>query len=420
MKKYNVLIFPAYTEIATEILDSLSDSKAFNTICFTSKDPLPSYHYLPLVDSPDFKAALLKAITSHSIDYIFPAHDLFIDFLAINYAEFSQLASLVINKPEIIELTRSKRATYKALKDYVIVPDVYDSLDDAKFPLFVKPDRGFGSNESYIVFSPNELSVNIFSKKNIISEYLPGTEFTIDCITNANGELLVFLIRKRDIISSGISKLTSIVIEDKNISKMANIINSRISLRGAWFFQVKLNSDGIPTLLEIGPRISGNMGLIRANGINAVLSSLYIIGQKKQITSTYFPYFKKVFRRLEYIYEQPDLPEHVYIDLDDTILIEYKVNPYAVAFLLRCNYLSIPVTLITRHKGNLEKHLKELYLSHYFKRTIQIKDPNINKSSFINIKNSIFIDDSHTERYEVHSKISIPVFDASILKYLLV
>ena len=420
MKKYNVLIFPAYTEIATEILEGLSDNKTFNPICFTSQDLFRSNHYLPFVNSPDFKTSLVEAISTYSIDFIFPAHDLFIDFLASNYFEFSKLTKLVMNKPDIIKLTRSKRSTYKALKDYISVPEVYESLDMAKFPLFVKPDRGFNSRESYKVISLNELSMNIFSEKNIISQYLPGDEFTIDCITNLDGELLDFLIRKRNVINNGISKLSSLVIEEQTISKMVHIINRHILLRGAWFFQVKLNSEGIPTLLEIGPRISGNMGLLRMNGLNPALSSLYIIGLQQQIKSTYSPYFKKVLRRLEYVYEQPELPEHVYINLDDTILIESKVNPHAVAFLSRCNYLSIPVTLITRHKGGSEEYLKELNLLEYFSKIIKINDPNINKSSFINIKNSIFIDNSHSERSEVHSKISIPVFDANILRYLFI
>ena len=56
---------------------------------------------------------------------------------------------------------------------------------------------------------------------------------------------------------------------------LAGRINEALEMRGAWFFQVKENSQRKLVLLEIAPRIAGSMGLVRNQGVNLPLLSLY-------------------------------------------------------------------------------------------------------------------------------------------------
>src|SRR5208283_1762519 len=59
------------------------------------------------------------------------------------------------------------------------------------------------------------------------------------------------------------------------LNEIAQTINSFLSFRGPWFFQVKENSDGEFVLLEIGPRIAGSMALYRNLGVNFILLAIY-------------------------------------------------------------------------------------------------------------------------------------------------
>ena len=81
-----------------------------------------------------------------------------------------------------------------------------------EYPVFLKPDIGYGSRGTY---KANNLSeVEFYKNKDkdlIILEYLPGNEFTIDCFTNFKRELLFIGPRLRNRISNGISVNTSTI-----------------------------------------------------------------------------------------------------------------------------------------------------------------------------------------------------------------
>ena len=111
-------------------------------------------------------------------------------------------------------------------------------------------------------------------KSLIITEFLPGSEYTIDCLSDQN-KLLVCEGRQRLRIRNGIS-VNSKIVEDPRFLEIAEKICEKLDIIGAWFFEVKENSDGELILLEIAPRIAGTMALNRARGINFVALSLLI------------------------------------------------------------------------------------------------------------------------------------------------
>lgn len=57
--------------------------------------------------------------------------------------------------------------------------------------------------------------------------------------------------------------MASETIELPGIMEMAQTISERLKLKGAWFFQVKLATNGILILLEVAPRIAGTMAVNR-------------------------------------------------------------------------------------------------------------------------------------------------------------
>jgi carbamoyl-phosphate synthase large subunit len=113
-------------------------------------------------------------------------------------------------------------------------------LPDDNFPLFTKPDIGYGSRNSSIVRDRESLN---YAFKNdadekIVLEYLPGEEFTIDCFSDLNHKILFAGARKRSRTRVGISVATEIT-EVEEASVIAEKISQALKMNGAWFFQLK-------------------------------------------------------------------------------------------------------------------------------------------------------------------------------------
>ena len=81
----------------------------------------------------------------------------------------------------------SKRDSFDIIfKEILLVPRIFE-LDRLQkngdpFPVFLKPECGYGSRDTFIAQSKNE--VVFFLDQNpslIIMEYLPGKEYTVEC-----------------------------------------------------------------------------------------------------------------------------------------------------------------------------------------------------------------------------------------------
>ena len=221
-------------------------------------------------------------------------------------------------------------------KEYFI-PKIYKSFDDVtEFPCFVKPSIGQGSNGAKLVKNREEL-IQAYNCDNsiVICEYLNGMEYTIDCFTDKNGNLLVAKMRDRSRIKTGISVRSQSINISHEVYSIAKIINSYFKFMGAWFFQLKKGSHGKYKLLEISPRIPGTMGLSRNQGINFPMLTLFVFWgfDVKIINNNYNILLDRAFYsayKIDYEYD------YIYVDFDDTLIIDNKVNDCLIRFLYPC------------------------------------------------------------------------------------
>ena len=217
---------------------------------------------------------LNKAITSLGIDYIFPAHDDVVIALAENA---NKIRARIVSSPlETCRIARSKSQTYGIFSGIVPVPYTHDNPRDIKqYPVFVKPDVGQGSQDVHIAHSEDEVSRLLSTKKKyLVTEYLPGREFTVDCFSDREDGLLFCGGRQRIRTRSGISMSSRPAFEN-SFREYAYAISTKIRFHGAWFFQLKEDANGVLKLLEVAPRIAGTMALHRVQGINFALLSIY-------------------------------------------------------------------------------------------------------------------------------------------------
>lgn len=421
MKVRNILVFPAGTEIGLEIYQALKHCKevilhgAGQAISNHAPFVYQSYHTIPSINEKGWLTSLITLCNKLEIDYIFPAYDDIVVALASRREEIP--ATILTASDKVCELTRSKSQTYHKLKSFIRVPKLY-SLNEVKdFPVFVKPDRGQGSQGAHLVLNQNELAVTASKIQNpIICEYLPGEEYTVDCFSDRELGVIFCSARVRLRIRNGIAVHTQSV-DLNGVDKIANQIHQTLGMQGAWFFQLKRSDDGELVLLEVAPRIAGSMSAHRVQGINFPLLSIYE-HERLPLHIMSLPVHVEVDRALYNRYRLKIHYKALYIDLDDTLLLRGKLNLDALQLVFSCINRGISVTLLTRHDGNLEATLRKYRLTGLFDEVIHLNKTQ-RKSEFILRKDSIFLDDSFAERREVYEKCGVPTFDCSMLEALI-
>jgi hypothetical protein len=417
-----VLVFPAGTEIGLEIYAALSSCKevelfaAGQSISNHAELLYNNYHQIPSIYSDQWLEDLISLVKKLDIDYIFPAYDDVIVALSENRHKIP--ATILAPPHEICLLTRSKTETYQRLCSVVKTPKVYKSADDvAAFPVFIKPDKGQGSLGVKIVNSKEELQQSIGEIKDpIISEYLPGNEFTVDCFSDRENGLLFSGARQRLRMRNGIAVRTQLI-ENPAFNTFAKKISEELKMQGTWFFQVKEDINNELTLLEVGPRIAGSMSASRVQGINFPLLSIFE-AERLPLSILKNSYPVLLDRALKNKYKKSINFDSVYIDFDDTILLGGEINLQAIQFLYKCLCKNIEIILITRHAGDLSKVLNKYRLNNLFDKVIHLTNGE-KKSSAITHENAIFIDDSFSERLDVQEVKKIPTFDCSMMEFLL-
>ncbi|HVF96449.1 MAG TPA: ATP-grasp domain-containing protein, partial [Flavisolibacter sp.] len=103
----------------------------------------------------------------------------------------------------------------------------------------------------------------------LVSEYLPGDEYSVDCLAD-NGKPYLVVPRRREKMVNGIS-VQGTFVEDKRIIDYCTKIIEAIGLHGNIGIQVKISDGGVPLLLEINPRVQGTIVSALGAGINLPL-----------------------------------------------------------------------------------------------------------------------------------------------------
>jgi hypothetical protein len=422
MEPRNVLVLPAGTEIGLEICRALKSCKevrlfgAGQDLNNHARFVFDRYETVPSIHEEGWLDSLNDLSRQWSIDYIFPAHD---DVIVALADKAGQTTGRVISSPpDACHVTRSKRRTYQRLAGRLPVPDVFERPEDIRnYPVFVKPERGQGSQGATTARNADELAIAMNAVVDpLVCEYLPGDEYTIDCFSDRDEGLLFAGARRRNRMRNGIAVNTTSV-ELPGIDSLAQTIGGELGLRGAWFFQLKRAADGRLKLLEVAPRIAGSMATHRVMGINFPLLSIF---EAERLPVKIVPnrYEVEVDRALENRYRAAVQYQEAYIDLDDTLVVHDRVNLDMIRLVFQCLNEGKKVVLITRHRGDIEQMLARHRLAGLFHGVIHIKQEE-RKSSYIPHADAIFIDDSFVERMDVARTCGILTFDCSMIELLL-
>lgn len=421
MKKINVGIFPCEAENAYELYRSLQYAVRFNPVGLASKvehcqyELKEIYSGLPYIFEEDFLPAFIDVLTANNIEYIFPTHDSVAEYL--KEAEDKLPAKVLCSPVDTAKLCKDKEKLYQFLADEDFCPTVF-SLENIVFPSFAKPKIGQGAQFCRLLQNKNALK--LLGKpldEMLFCEYLSGLELTVDCFTDRHGKLLYAGARTRDVIKQGIACSSRSYPLSDEIRQIVQKINGRLALHGLWFCQLKQNDKGNWKLLEVSTRIATTMNLTRCKGVNLPLLALYdALGYEVEALDNSFSI--KISRSLQTKYELSLEYQTVYLDLDDTLIVDNAVNAKMIAFVYQCVNNGKNVVLLTKHDGDVQAYLEQYKIdSSLFTKIIPLDDTQ-NKSVFFEDKKGILIDNLYAERKEA-LKNGLAVFDADAIDALL-
>lgn len=106
----------------------------------------------------------------------------------------------------------------------------------------------------------------------LVMEYLPGEEYTVDCLCDS-GEPIIIMPRSRDRIRAGIT-FEGTLIEEKSIIESCSSIISSLKIDNIVGFQYKKNAKGRFMILESNPRIQGTMAVSAFAGANIISGAI--------------------------------------------------------------------------------------------------------------------------------------------------
>jgi carbamoyl-phosphate synthase large subunit len=268
MNKTKILVLPAGSGMAIMAIKALMQDKDVTVIAGDIDKLAPGLYLsekgvlLPPFNEENFFDKLKGLVRREGITVIIPALDTILLEFSKKVDEFKQLGvQILVSEPETIGVTRDKWKTYLCLKDTVLMPKSFIEKQevDIDYPLFIKPRDGSGSKNVYTIKSKKELDFFFDYLENpIIQEFLPGTEYTVDCLADMKGNLITCVIRQRLEIRDGIST-KALIVHNTELETMAKEISKKLQFKGIFFFQAKEDRYGKPRLMEVNARIAGTM-----------------------------------------------------------------------------------------------------------------------------------------------------------------
>jgi len=269
-----------------------------------------SFHVLPIAsDAQNYLDTLKRICIKEKIDVIVPQNTRELLILASNKQEFIDInIQVLISNVEAIERANDKFELMKICKSHNIpvsefekvseFDKLFEAAKDLGWPdrkIVVKPPSSNGQRGVKIIDEKKDFKKAFFEEKPsnlfdtmdglnkilgqtfpelIITEYLPGEEYTVDLIRKGN--FVSAIPRKRDLIRSGIT-FNGSVENNKDIINYSKKLAEVLNLEYCFGFQFKMDENNTPKILESNPRVQGTMVLSTIAGANIIYSSVKLL-----------------------------------------------------------------------------------------------------------------------------------------------
>jgi carbamoyl-phosphate synthase large subunit len=178
-------------------------------------------------------------------------------------------AEAIVSDRDKLEICRDKMLTFQTLSNKFILPFTTEEPNKIDiFPVLAKPRFGKGSRGIVKIDDESDLRY-ITSKRDdlVFQEFLPGTEYTVDVLSDLNGKPLIAVPRIRMQTKAGISTKGR-VLRDRALEIDCMNIAEYIGIRGPCCMQMKESAEGRLKLIEVNPRMGGGTIFTSLAGAN--------------------------------------------------------------------------------------------------------------------------------------------------------
>ena len=221
-------------------------------------------YVVPRYIDESYYETITDIIKKENIDLVLPTSD---DVFTVSKINLDGV-QMFMSSHEQIKKCVDKFVFYETCKENFPFPKSTDKF----VPVFAKPRDGKGSRGIKLI--------DDFEENYIYQEYLPGTEYTIDVLSDMNSEVLSVIPRVRLQTKAGISTKGKIV-RNEVIEKECSDIVKFLNLKGVVCVQMKEDKDGNPKFIEINPRFGGGTFFTTLAGVNFVKIILDIVEGKE-------------------------------------------------------------------------------------------------------------------------------------------
>jgi len=279
MKKINVLITAASRRVP--LVRAFRDAVGKfgkGRVITTDISPLSpalyfghKHHIVPLTTDRRYIPIIESICDVEAVSLVIPTIDDELPIFGKAKSRFESVGVRVaISNERTGLICNDKYQTYLFCKENdIAIPETVLASDlqprRGSFHAIVKPRFGRGSVNVYHVQTEEQLRVFAnYVPDSIVQDFVEGTEFTVDVLSNFSGKVISAVPRERLVIRAGVT--------DKGITRkipavmdFAVEIAERMQIVGASNIQCKYDGQQV-TLIEVNPRFSGGIPLTLAAG----------------------------------------------------------------------------------------------------------------------------------------------------------
>jgi carbamoyl-phosphate synthase large subunit len=311
MDKFNVLIPGAGGPAGINTIKSLRLVSFKGKIISTDSNYLSAgfflsdlYYVIPRYDNEFFIDNLLRIIKEQNIKVLMPSSGYDIYGYSDNYNLIREYGAIpIVSRRKVLEICRDKLLSYQFLSNkfpFAFTTEYPEKIDT--FPIIAKPRFGKGSNN--IIVIENKLDLEFVMRKfenMIFQEYLPGTEYTVDVLSDLTEKPIMAIPRIRIDTKAGISVKGKIV-RNSMIENLCKDTAATLGIRGPSCIQLKESNNGELKIIEINPRFGGGTIFTTLAGANFPAMLLELVSNNNlvipEVTEiTVLRYFEEIVLR---------------------------------------------------------------------------------------------------------------------------
>jgi carbamoyl-phosphate synthase large subunit len=298
MDIFNVLVPGAGGPAGINTIKSLRLSLFKGNIVSTDSNLLSAgfflsdfYYVIPPYDDKFFIEKLLKIIKEQNIKVLMPSSGFDIYGYSLNYDLIVEYGAIpIVSRRKVLEICRDKLLSYKFLSNkfpFAFTCECHEKIDT--FPLIAKPRFGKGSNNIIKIENKLDLKYVLGKFKNMIfQEYLPGTEYTVDVLSDLTEKPIMAIPRIRIDTKAGISVKGKIK-RDLMIENLCKKTAETLGIKGPCCIQLKESENGELKIIEINPRFGGGTIFTTLAGANFPAMLLEMINNKNNKNNLIIP-----------------------------------------------------------------------------------------------------------------------------------